>query len=451
MNSFMLTIHQAAAAAQIYWYALPQTYQCAAVLVLTGGLAAAAGIGGGGIIVAVLMFCGDMAPHDAVPMSKAVVFMGVVVSSFMNVKKRGPQGQALVDFDIVASVVPMALAGTLLGVWLNSRVPPEGIVLILIGTFALMLATTGQKLAEQIQEEQAAETATRGMGPPVHIRHDGRSDDPNDPMEIARRRIIQDKQELAARADRRNIALVWTLAALLASVIFGGVLHKSLLDCHIQIRDHNAELCESVFLKYLFTNPHFLLRGPHGLTIAAFPLIASCVCCILCFVMVYLGFMSRRSPLSPKPSIKYSLMAFITGILAGMVGIGGGLIFSPFMVWYGVNPHVAVATSTFCVIFTSTSTTLQYSLMGRIHIPLALVYGVANQVSSYVGTVFIHGIQDRYPLKKSYPTTIVFIAVAMSAVLTLAKLHSMTQAKLHGEEHARSSEFRLVHLHHHPS
>ena len=28
-----------------------------------------------------------------VPMSKAVVFMGVVVSSFMNVKKRGPQGR----------------------------------------------------------------------------------------------------------------------------------------------------------------------------------------------------------------------------------------------------------------------------------------------------------------------------------------------------------------------
>ena len=28
-------------------------------------------------------------------MSKAVVFMGVVVSSFMNVKKRGPQGEII--------------------------------------------------------------------------------------------------------------------------------------------------------------------------------------------------------------------------------------------------------------------------------------------------------------------------------------------------------------------
>merc|ERR1719301_326648 len=185
-----------------HWWDMSTTWMCAACLALSGSLAAAAGIGGGGIIVAVLMFCGDMAPHDAVPMSKAVVFMGVVVSSLMNVKKRGPQGQALVDFDIVASVVPMALAGTLLGVWLNSRVPPEGIVLILIGTFALMLATTGQKLAEQIQEEQAAETASRGMGPPVDIRQQDGVDDPNDPMEIARRRIIQDKQELAARADR---------------------------------------------------------------------------------------------------------------------------------------------------------------------------------------------------------------------------------------------------------
>ena len=39
--------------------------------------------------------------------------------------------------------------------------------------------------------------------------------------------------------------------------------------------------------------------------------------------------------------------------------------------------------------------------MGRIFFPLALVYGLCNQVSSYFGTQFIHWIQDNYPLRKS--------------------------------------------------
>merc|ERR1719399_949312 len=142
------------------WWLMPSTWLCALALSLSGSLAAAAGIGGGGIIVAVLMFCGDLAPHDAVPMSKAVVFAGTLVSSGMNMQKRAPDGSPLIDFDIVASVVPMALAGTLVGVWINSRVAPEIIVFILIGTFLVMIGSTTQKLAEQILEE----AASRGPG-----------------------------------------------------------------------------------------------------------------------------------------------------------------------------------------------------------------------------------------------------------------------------------------------
>ena len=55
-------------------------------------------------------------------------------------QKRAPDGSPLIDFDIVASVVPMALAGTLVGVWINSRVAPEMIVFILIGPHSTELA-----------------------------------------------------------------------------------------------------------------------------------------------------------------------------------------------------------------------------------------------------------------------------------------------------------------------
>merc|ERR1712032_1015407 len=80
----------------------------------------------------------------------------------------------------------------------------------------------------------------------------------------------------------------------------------------------------------------------------------------------------------PSEIVKYSAMAAFTGCFAGLVGIGGGLIFSPFFLAMGLDPSVAVATSSTCVLFTSSSTTLQYLLTGRIIMSLTLFYGVTN-------------------------------------------------------------------------
>merc|ERR1740130_976370 len=122
--------------------------------------------------------------------------------------------------------------------------------------------------------------------------------------------------------------------------------------------------------------------------------------------------------------LKYQSMGVTTGCLAGLVGIGGGLIFSPFFLLLGVEPHVAVATSSTCVIFTSSSTTLQYLLTDRIVMTLAIAYGVVNLVASYLGTSFVHWLQDNYGTRKSYITGIVGVGVAISAGLSITKLFS---------------------------
>merc|ERR1719453_2052868 len=118
----------------------------------------------------------------------------------------------------------------------------------------------------------------------------------------------------------------------------------------------------------------------------------------------------------------YERMGVTTGCLAGLVGIGGGLIFSPFFLLLGVEPHVAVATSSTCVIFTSSSTTLQYLLTDRIITSLAAIYGLANLVASWAGTSFVHFLQDRFQTRKSYITMIVALGVFVSAVLSVVKL-----------------------------
>ena len=46
-------------------------------------------------------------------------------------------------------------------------------------------------------------------------------------------------------------------------------------------------------------------------------------------------------------------LGLLAGALAGLLGIGGGLIFAPLLLWMGLSPHQALATSTFAIVRTA--------------------------------------------------------------------------------------------------
>merc|ERR1719329_1018003 len=133
--------------------------------------------------------------------------------------------------------------------------------------------------------------------------------------------------------------------------------------------------------------------------------------CICLAVMIYYSQVCiNKEGWSLREVALYEGMGSVTGLLAGLVGIGGGLIFSPFFLVLGVEPHVAVATSSTCVIFTSSSTTLQYLLTDRIITSLAMIYGIVNIVASWAGTSLMHFMMDK-GARKSYITMIVALGV----------------------------------------
>ena len=46
-------------------------------------------------------------------------------------------------------------------------------------------------------------------------------------------------------------------------------------------------------------------------------------------------------------------LGILAGLLSGLLGIGGGLIFSPLLLWIGLSPHQALATSTLAIVPTT--------------------------------------------------------------------------------------------------
>ncbi|MFL0748921.1 MAG: TSUP family transporter, partial [Prochlorococcus sp.] len=75
-------------------------------------------------------------------------------------------------------------------------------------------------------------------------------------------------------------------------------------------------------------------------------------------------------------------LGLLAGGLAGLLGIGGGLIFSPLLLWIGFSPHEALATSTFAIVPTALSGTLTHLFARGLPIRAGLSIGVAAFLSA---------------------------------------------------------------------
>jgi uncharacterized membrane protein YfcA len=84
------------------------------------------------------------------------------------------------------------------------------------------------------------------------------------------------------------------------------------------------------------------------------------------------------------PTLIWSLLpllplGLVAGLLSGLLGIGGGLIFSPLLLLLGLTPHQALATSTLAIVPTTLGGSIAHVRSGRLAWPgaVAITAGAA--------------------------------------------------------------------------
>merc|ERR1712196_7287 len=93
---------------------------------------------------------------------------------------------------------------------------------------------------------------------------------------------------------------------------------------------------------------------------------------------------------------KLLVKSYFTGIAAGSLGIGGGMILGPFMLAMGMDPTISTALSGFTVLFTSSSTTSQFIIAGAIHLEHAWVLMVFSLIGSFIGNMILKRLIKYY-------------------------------------------------------
>jgi uncharacterized membrane protein YfcA len=82
------------------------------------------------------------------------------------------------------------------------------------------------------------------------------------------------------------------------------------------------------------------------------------------------------------------IVSFVTGVLAGFLGIGGGLLRMPALVYFiGCPTHIAVGTDLFEVMISGLYGAFTYTLKGRIELVAVFVMLTGAAIGAQIGTV----------------------------------------------------------------
>ena len=128
------------------------------MIFLGSALSNAGGIGGGGLLLPILLLVMRFYTHQAIPISKLMIFAGAISSFIMNLRHKHPYRESvLIDYNIPYIIVPMLLFGTMIGVTLNKVFPPWIILVCLTLVLVINTFKTLRKANKLNKEEKENE------------------------------------------------------------------------------------------------------------------------------------------------------------------------------------------------------------------------------------------------------------------------------------------------------
>jgi len=114
-----------------------------------------------------------------------------------------------------------------------------------------------------------------------------------------------------------------------------------------------------------------------------------------------------------KRAVIGGLVGAFAGFLAGLLGVGGGFIMAPLLMWMGYKTKQAAATSAFAVTFSSFSGFLGHVAVGHFNWMLTAILIVAILIGSQLGSLFmIHKAKPKW-VKQLYAAVLLAIAVKL--------------------------------------
>ena len=130
--------------------------------------------------------------------------------------------------------------------------------------------------------------------------------------------------------------------------------------------------------------------------------------------------------------ISLIIVSLFAGFFSGLLGIGGGWIITPILIFLGIPPTFAVANGANNVLVASVSGSLSHWFKGQLDIKMGLLISIGGIVGSFIG-IFIFKFFQNYLLNLILVSHLLLLSysllfmVYIIACYIYASLHSSTK------------------------
>ena len=131
-------------------------------------------------------------------------------------------------------------------------------------------------------------------------------------------------------------------------------------------------------------------------------------------MMLFYKAKERKIESSTKKSVGYGVgVGSLAGYLGGLLGVGGGNIIVPVLVWLGFNPKKAAATTAFIVIFSSFSGFLGHISIGNMNLWLLSLCVIGSISGALLGAYLMKRKLSAGQVKLAIGIILYLIAIKM--------------------------------------
>jgi uncharacterized membrane protein YfcA len=415
------------------------------------GVATACGVGGGGIYVPLGILLLQFAPKPSSGLSQASIFGASLGGLALNIRNRHPfttkseksgnedsatkleslemdapentdtityYSRPLIDYDMALFLAPMEMAGAVLGV-LIQKILPNWLYLtlaaIILGftaykTFKKFLdarkkekakrdaaeaaeaAAVGEEVADTdtavesskdplaLNETTPLEVSSSGDGSKKEGEEEIAGDDYMDAEEAKAR--CQELLQLDARQYPREklfaLIILW-IGLILLTFFKGGKGVDSIIGISCKSPWYGALIGVQFLwtLGFAFIFGVKLIKNHDEKKNVRYPFHPN---------DVHWDFAKTRF---------YAFFTFLAGIVAGLIGIGGGMVLGPLMLIMGIHPRVSSATTATMIVLTSSGVAIMFVTAGLVPWEYAVTFFCTCFTGAYIGKTKIDGYVKR--------------------------------------------------------
>jgi uncharacterized membrane protein YfcA len=370
----------------------------AVTILLVSAIAGAGGIGGGMLLIPVYCFVLNFTIGDSIPLSKVTIFSGAVINMMLtyNERLRNDPNTLTINYKLIGFLIPLILAGTMLGISLTKLLPSVLIFSCLVGYLFVSVVKTYKKARELHLEENAEKVIAEPL--------------------------IEVSQELFTVEEKK-----WTEKENFKEQEYKNFKINRIQDQSIKTFKElilpNRSYIIISFLIYFLILLVALIRGGDGFK----SLIGLDSCSMtswfffifvqgICFLASYNVYKNelqkevlfveteKNSDKGTNEMIdvtsdllsKLYFNSYLAGVLAGTLGLGGGLVINPVLLKEKFSPEVAAGVSGLVVFFTSLSTSTQFIIAGAFDFNYAIYIILLSGIGSFIGHYIFQKIMDYY-------------------------------------------------------